>query len=66
MSNSSSDNGCDELLFQVDWLMLWTIVSSVAFGLAGLAIYIYYFQKGQFEDSEDVKYQLFRNEEEEK
>jgi nitrogen fixation-related uncharacterized protein len=44
--------------------MLWTIVSSLAFALAGLAIYIYYFQKGQFEDPEDVKYQLFREEEE--
>ncbi len=43
--------------------MLWTIVSSIAFGLAGLVIYIYYFQKGQFEDPEDVKYQIFREEE---
>lgn len=45
--------------------MLWTIASSLAFALAGLAIYIFYFQKGQFEDPEDVKYQLFREEEEE-
>lgn len=44
--------------------MLWTIISSITFGLAGLAIYIYYFQKGQFDDPEDVKYQLFRDEEE--
>lgn len=44
--------------------MLWTIVSSLALALAGLAIYIYYFQKGQFDDPEDVKYQLFRDEEE--
>lgn len=44
--------------------MIWTIVGSVAFALAGLLIYIYYFQKGQFEDPEDVKYQLFRDEEE--
>lgn len=44
--------------------MLWTLVSSITFALAGLIVYIYYFQKGQFEDSEDVKYQIFRDEEE--
>lgn len=45
--------------------MLWTLVSSIAFGLAGLMIYIYYFRKGQFEDPEDVKYQLFRDDQKE-
>ncbi len=44
--------------------MLWTIVGTFAFALAGLFIYIYYFQKGQFEDPEDVKYQIFRDDEE--
>lgn len=29
-------------------------------GLAGLAVYIYYLRQGQFDDSESVKYQLFR------
>lgn len=29
--------------------MLWLIGSSIAFGLAGLLIYIYYMRKGQFE-----------------
>jgi nitrogen fixation-related uncharacterized protein len=43
--------------------MLWLIVSSFAFGLAGLLVYVYYLCKGQFEDSEDVKYQMFRDEE---
>lgn len=42
--------------------MFWYIVSSTAFALAGLAVYIYYMRKGQFEDLEDVKYQLFREE----
>lgn len=30
-------------------------------GLVGLVAYIVYLQKGQFEDPEDVKYQLLRN-----
>lgn len=41
--------------------MLWMIVSSIALGLAALLVYIYYLKKGQFEDSEDVKYQIFRD-----
>jgi hypothetical protein len=44
--------------------MLWLIISSVAFGLAGMLIFIYYFCKGQFDDVEDIKYQMFRSEEE--
>lgn len=35
-------------------------------GLAGLLVYLYYFRQGQFEDQEDVKYQLFHEEEREK
>lgn len=31
--------------------------------LCGVAAYIYYLRKGQFEDLEDVKYQMFRDEE---
>lgn len=42
--------------------MVWYIISSIALGLAGLLIYIYYLRQGQFDDPEDVKYQLFRNE----
>lgn len=45
--------------------MLWTIAGSLAMALAGLAVYIYYLYKGQFDDGEDVKYQLFRDEENE-
>lgn len=44
--------------------MIWYLATSVAFGLAGLAIYIFYFQKGQFDDPEDVKYQMFRDDDE--
>jgi len=43
--------------------MIWMIVSSIALGLAGMLIYVYYLRKGQFEDPEDVKYQMFRDEE---
>ncbi len=43
--------------------MIWYIVSSIALGLAGLFVYLYYLYKGQFDDDEDVKYQLFRDEE---
>lgn len=44
--------------------MLWLIVSTIAFGLSGMLMYIYYLRKGQFDDPEDVKYQLFRDQEE--
>jgi cbb3-type cytochrome oxidase maturation protein len=43
--------------------MFWYIASSTALGLAGLLIYLYYWRKGQFDDPEDVKYQMFREEE---
>lgn len=43
--------------------MLWYIVSATILGLAGLWIYIYYLKKGQFDDPEDVKYQIFREDE---
>lgn len=43
--------------------MIWYIASSIALGLAGLIVYIYFLRKGQFDDAEDVKYQLFRDEE---
>jgi cbb3-type cytochrome oxidase maturation protein len=43
--------------------MIWYIASALSMGLAGLLIYFYYLKKGQFDDPEDVKYQLFRDEE---
>jgi cbb3-type cytochrome oxidase maturation protein len=43
--------------------MLAYILSSLAMGLAGLLIYLYYMRNGQFDDSEEVKYQIFRDEE---
>lgn len=42
--------------------MIWLIVSSIALGLSGMLVYVYYLRKGQFDDPEDVKYQMFREE----
>jgi hypothetical protein len=42
--------------------MIWMIMGSIAAGLFGLGLYIYYLRRGQFEDDELVKYQLFRDE----
>jgi len=44
--------------------MLLYLVTTFSFALTGMLIYIYYLRKGQFEDFEDVKYQMFRDEEE--
>jgi nitrogen fixation-related uncharacterized protein len=41
--------------------MLWYISSSLALGFSALLVYLYYWKKGQFEEGEDVKYQMFRN-----
>ena len=43
--------------------MIWCLASSVVLGFAGIAVYVYYLRKGQFEDPEDVEYQMFRDEE---
>lgn len=62
MPHSSRDDGCDELFFPLGGMMFWTLSSSLALGLAGVIVYLYYLRKGQFDDPEDVKYQIFRNE----
>jgi hypothetical protein len=38
------------------------ILISLIASLAGIAIFIYFLKKGEFDNSEDVKYQLFREE----
>lgn len=43
--------------------MFWYLISSLAMGICGIAVYIYYMRQGQFEDPEDVKYQMFRENE---
>jgi len=47
----------------VGGLMLWYLTGTISLALASVIIYIYYLRKGQFDDSEDVKYQMFRDEE---
>lgn len=42
--------------------MFWYLSSSIALALAGVIIYIYYLKKGQFDDHEEPKYQMFREE----
>jgi cbb3-type cytochrome oxidase maturation protein len=45
--------------------MMIYINLSIVTGLAGVIIYIYFLRDGQFEDDEEVKYQLFHEEEDE-
>jgi hypothetical protein len=45
--------------------MFWYLGTTFSFALAGMLIYIYYLRKGQFDNSEEVKYQMFREEEQE-
>lgn len=44
--------------------MLIEIALTTVAGMVGLLIFIYYLRKGQFEDIEDVKYEIFRNDDE--
>jgi len=45
--------------------MFWYLMSTIMMALCGVMIYIYYLRKGQFDDPEDVKYQMFRDDNEE-
>lgn len=46
--------------------MYWYLMSSIVMALAGILVYVYYLRKGQFDDVEDIKYQMFRDENEKK
>lgn len=63
MPYTGCDDGCDELHISLDWIMVWYLAVTILFALAGMLIYIYYLRNGQFDDMEDVKYQMFRDEE---
>ena len=43
--------------------MLCYILVTTAFGLAGGLIYFYYQRTGQFDDTEEPKYQMLRDDE---
>lgn len=42
--------------------IFWFILLSLAGGLTALGVFIYFTKQGQFEDPEDPKYQMFRDE----
>ena len=44
--------------------MIWYLVSTLLFGITGVVICVVALKRGQFEDLEDVKYQLFHEDEE--
>ncbi len=43
--------------------MIVFLFSTLLVALAALLAYLYFFKNGQFEDMEDVKYQLFHEDE---
>lgn len=43
--------------------MIAYLASSVAMALVGLILFVYYWKKGQFDNIEEAKYQMFREEE---
>lgn len=63
MPDTSSDNGRDELHIPLGGMMFWCLASSLLLGLGGVGVYVYYLRQGQFDDPEDVKYQMFRDDE---
>lgn len=42
--------------------VFWFVLFSLLTGIGALIVFIYNLKKGQFEDVEDVKYQMFRDE----
>ncbi len=42
--------------------MLPAVVLTLASGVAALVLFLYFWKRGQFDDVEDIKYQLFRDE----
>ncbi len=45
--------------------MLIDLFLTLAAGCAALLVFLFYWRKGQFDDAEDIKYQMFRDENEE-
>ena len=43
--------------------MIWYLVSSLALAGAALLVYLYFWSKGQFEEQEEIKYQMLRDKE---
>lgn len=45
--------------------MAWYLLSSLLMGFFGFAIYLICLKKGMFDDTEDIKYQMFRDDRDE-
>lgn len=43
-------------------MLLITLLVTIFAGVISLGAYLYFYRQGQFEDIEDVKYQMFREE----
>jgi cbb3-type cytochrome oxidase maturation protein len=41
--------------------MFWLIVGSIVFGALGTVLLLFYIKRGQFEENEEVKYQIFHD-----
>lgn len=41
-------------------MLFWILMMSILAGFMGLGVYIYFLRRGQFDDPESIKYQLFR------
>lgn len=63
MPYASCHDGRDELYLKVD-RMIETFGIALAGGLGSLIVCLYFWKGGQFEDVEDIKYEIFRNDKE--
>ncbi len=60
MPNTGSDYGCDELFNTLGGLVFTSIVLTVLSGFIALGIFLYFARRGQFDNIEDVKFQVLR------
>lgn len=44
--------------------MIWLFLTTILGALVGIFIFLYYFKSGQFEDSEEIRYVVFWDDEE--
>lgn len=44
--------------------MYWYLLSTILLSFCGLIAFVYFAKRGQFENLEDVKYQMFHEDEE--
>jgi cbb3-type cytochrome oxidase maturation protein len=44
-------------------MIIWTLFATSIAGIVGLIVFIVCLKNGQFEDAEDTKFQMFRDEE---